>query len=337
MISISIDRAPRFIILGVQKCGTTALYDYLCLHSKVRRAQSKETHYFDWRLESAKRARLSESQRALLSRWGAESPCFEAQRAEMGPEDAHIHGAYRLLFPLEELLADPGLVSGEATPSYLLMGRPVAERIARHAPDARFVVAVRDPVKRAYSQYNMTRDPVGTPAQLQRRGFAELGDRSFDQVVDEELRAIRDAGITAESSNDAFQAFLDSVPWRSDGGFHGGHSWLLRGLYALQMRIFLEFFPPEAFCVVELEDLAADPLSVMFRIHRHLGIEEEPLPASELVPKNARSYQALSAKEQELTEFYQPFAQKWEEMCLKYGWKVRSSENSSSSSSSSSS
>src|SRR3989338_8444456 len=112
------DRAPRFIILGVQKRGTTALYDYLCEHSKVRRAKAKETHFFDWRLEAARNARLGDPLIKLLNAWGERNPAFREQLAKMSPLDAHIHSAYRLLFPLEELLLDDSLISGEATPSY---------------------------------------------------------------------------------------------------------------------------------------------------------------------------------------------------------------------------
>ena len=142
-------------------------------------------------------------------------------------------------------------------------------------------------------------------------------------MVDQELESLLEARINPDTSNDDFQAYLDKVEWGSiAGGHHGGHSWLLRGLYALQLNIYLEFFPPSAFCIVDLEELAEDANAVMHRIHRHLGIPEETLPAEELVPKNARSYRALTEKEQQLTQFFQPFMARWEEMCIRFGWKT---------------
>ena len=289
----------------------------------MRRARSKETHFFDWCLARARAARHSAEQEALLAEWALRDGGFRAALSALDPREAHLHASYRLLFPLRELAADPALVSGEATPSYLLMGRPVAALLARHAPATQFVVAVRDPVRRAYSQYNMTRDPEGTPAQLQRRGFAQLGARSFDDVVDEELAALRAAGISPATGSDDFQAYLDGVRWRNEGGYHGGHSWLLRGLYALQLGLFLEHFPPERFLIVDLDDLAQDAGAAMRRVHRHLGIAEQALPAEELTPKNARAYKAVTEKEQELYEFFAPFTAQWKALCEKHRWNIK--------------
>ena len=41
---------PGFLIVGAQKCATTSLYDFICEHPKVKPAETKEVHYFDWRL-----------------------------------------------------------------------------------------------------------------------------------------------------------------------------------------------------------------------------------------------------------------------------------------------
>jgi hypothetical protein len=40
--------APRFIILGAQKCGTTTLWDHLAQHPRAVRAAKREPHFFDW-------------------------------------------------------------------------------------------------------------------------------------------------------------------------------------------------------------------------------------------------------------------------------------------------
>lgn len=42
-----INANPDFMILGVTKCGTTSLYDYLCKHPNILHAQRKELHFFD--------------------------------------------------------------------------------------------------------------------------------------------------------------------------------------------------------------------------------------------------------------------------------------------------
>lgn len=40
---------PTYLILGVQKSGTTSLYDYLNQHPLIIRARRRETHCLDWR------------------------------------------------------------------------------------------------------------------------------------------------------------------------------------------------------------------------------------------------------------------------------------------------
>lgn len=46
----------------------------------------------------------------------------------------------------------------------------VIPRLKEVAGDTRLLVMLRDPVKRAYSHYQMAVDPEGTPAQLKSRG-----------------------------------------------------------------------------------------------------------------------------------------------------------------------
>lgn len=56
----SIDRAkhagtrpvgPAFIIIGAQKSGTTALYEYMHQHDLIVKGRRRESHAFDWRWE----------------------------------------------------------------------------------------------------------------------------------------------------------------------------------------------------------------------------------------------------------------------------------------------
>jgi|GEM_PF-1519812 len=41
------DKKVSFLICGVQKAGTTALYTYLKLHPKICMETQKEVHFFD--------------------------------------------------------------------------------------------------------------------------------------------------------------------------------------------------------------------------------------------------------------------------------------------------
>lgn len=105
-----------FLIAGVQKGGTTALYDYLADYPDVALSRRKEVHYFDDETLD----------------WNRPDP-----------------GAYHAQFD-----AANGRPCGEATPIYLYWPNALA-RICAYNPAMRLVVTLRDPVERAWSHWRM--------------------------------------------------------------------------------------------------------------------------------------------------------------------------------------
>jgi hypothetical protein len=113
---------PSFVIVSVERGGTTSLYRYLTSHPGVGEAFRKEVHYFD-------------------------------MNAVQGPD------WYRAHFPLQAWGAWARLrhgagITGEASPYYLYHPH-VPVRLARLLPDVRIVALVRNPVERAYSHYHL--------------------------------------------------------------------------------------------------------------------------------------------------------------------------------------
>ena len=105
-----------FLIAGVQKGGTTALYDYLADYPDVALSRVKEVHFFD-----------------------------DETRDWARPD----YGAYHAQF-------DPpaGRPCGEATPIYLYWPRSL-ERIFAYNPAMRLILTLRDPIERAWSHWRM--------------------------------------------------------------------------------------------------------------------------------------------------------------------------------------
>ena len=260
-------RTPRFCIIGAQKAGTTSMYDLLCRHPLVVPGRRKEPHFLDWRwnphgcVEGALAA-------------DAEAASAEGSRCTdpSGPEDgnttaaADIEGLQRqwaMYFDGAQLSANPDLVSGDATPSYLLNGELSARRMRALAPDVRLVVMLREPVERAYSHYRMCADTRGSTEQLRNRGHEHVRGLSFEEVVAEDMAALEAAGVSppppnllgtaiepdqqqkdgwAEGPDNAMEAYL------REGGrllsTHGAHSFVGRGLYVLQLLPWLKLFGP---------------------------------------------------------------------------------------------
>lgn len=106
----------NFIIAGVQKAGTTALFDHLGDAPGVSLSTVKEVHFFD------------------------------DESVDWSHPD---YTAYEARFPLVE-----GGIVGEATPIYLFWPNAL-ERICAYNPAMRIIVLLRDPVERAWSQWRM--------------------------------------------------------------------------------------------------------------------------------------------------------------------------------------
>lgn len=106
----------RFLVGGVQKGGTTALFHYLNALPGVQMAPVKECHFFD-----------------------------EEGRDWAAPD----YGAYHAGFP-----AIDARLRGEATPIYLYWPNAL-ERIARYNPRMKLIFLFRDPVERAWSHWKM--------------------------------------------------------------------------------------------------------------------------------------------------------------------------------------
>ena len=106
-----------FVIAGAQKCGTSALYDYLRLHPGIFLSEKKALRFF-----------LGQKQNWLWPRYDKLHAHFEKAR--------------------------PGQILGEATPKYIYKSAAM-KRIADYNPRMKIIMLVRDPVERAYSQWKM--------------------------------------------------------------------------------------------------------------------------------------------------------------------------------------
>lgn len=108
-----------FLVAGVQKAGTTALFSYLARHPDLSSPRKKEIHFFD----------------------------NESNLDWARPDYHRLHQFF---------LAPKGdeRIAFEATPISIFWPNAL-ERIAAYNPDMRFILIFRDPIKRAWSHWRM--------------------------------------------------------------------------------------------------------------------------------------------------------------------------------------
>ena len=112
-----------FMIVGAQKCGTTALAHFLSQHPEIGMASPKEVHLFD-------------------------SPKYSN---DWTPKQ--IDERYRPFFDH----CAGATVRGEATPIYMFLPG-IPRELKRYSPDLKLIVLLHDPVERAVSHYYMEKN-----------------------------------------------------------------------------------------------------------------------------------------------------------------------------------
>jgi len=164
------------------------------------------------------------------------------------------------------------LLAGDATPYYIL--HPQApSRAWQLIPAARIIVLLRDPVDRAYSHYHHE---------------VRLGKESL---------SFEDA-IAAEPSRIAGEVErLEAEP--SYESFNYQHfTYLERGIYADQMRRWLNYFRPDQFLVLSSEQFFKSPAVEYRKVLKFLGLPEWELPA--YPAEHVGSYSPMSATMRDL-------------------------------------
>jgi hypothetical protein len=244
---------PDFLVLGTKRGGSTSAWRYLIQHPQVmpmvtRWENLKSPHYFYWHYDK-------------------------------GPD------WYRGHFPTvaaravaQRRLGRP-VVTGESSPYYLFDPR-VPARVAADLPDARFIVLLRDPVKRAYSHYWERVDNDVEPL-------------PFDQAL-----AAEEQRVAGELDRMSAEPYYYSRA-------HDWYTYRERGIYAPQLRRWFEAVGRDRVLVLVSEDMYRDEQAAMGTMAAFLGIEGTPIP--DTTQHNYRPCEPMAPEvAAELREFYAP-------------------------------
>jgi len=218
---------------------------------------------------------------------------IEPQRKEVHFFDVNFERGeawYRAHFGLED---EPGL-NLDSSP-YYLFHPAVPQRLHALLPDARLIVLLRDPVRRAYSHYWHERG----------KGREQL---SFEEAISAEPERLgTEAARLADGSLERSYA-------------HQHYSYLARGRYAEQLERWFAVFPRAQFLVLRFEDLVQGPLATLNATLGCLGLP--PLESVNLEPRNTRRYPPLAeATAAQLRSEFEPHNRRLEALLgQKMGW-----------------
>jgi hypothetical protein len=253
---------PHYLVIGGQRCGSTYIHDRLCEHPNIVPPLTKEINFF-----------------SIAYRRG---------------EDW-----YRGFFS-KEAEDDPGrtngnrMITGEAS-GYVF--HPLAPpRIAKHLPDAKLILLLRNPVKRAYSHYQ----------HMRRVGQEDV--ETFEEAIALEPERMR--GETEREINDD--------PYFSYHRHH--HSYLTRGIYADQLEWWFDAIPRERFMIFASEEFYSDLATVLRKVTDFLELPDWT-PAVHKPPKQFGYEPLKDETRRELEEYFRPHNERLYEMLgVDLGW-----------------
>ncbi len=256
---------PHFMIIGTQKGGTTSLYQYLIEHPCIAPIWIKEPHFFDIYFYKG------------------------------------VHW-YRSHFPttVEQYYArhiqKHDLITGEASPYYLFHPQ-AAQRVAKTLPRAKFILLLRNPVDRAYSQYqHQTRQEGVEPL-----SFEEALASEEQRLAGEEEKILRD---------EKYFSFN-----------HRHYSYLARSKYIEQLPAWMDVFPREQFLILRSEDLYTDPKAIVKQTLDFLGLPSSYLK-QEYKPFNDAKYAKMApATRERLLAYFKPYNDRlYDYLGRDFGW-----------------
>lgn len=221
-------------IVGAQKAGTTALHNFLIQHPQIISSYFKEVHYFDY------------------------------ERYFNSMKDRNNFSHYRAMYPTN--INDNHLMI-DSTPSYIFKDY-IINRVHKYNPNAKIIAILRNPIKRAHSQYNHQRSLFGVV-------------ESFEECLRKE-------------------DCLDS-----NIKFSRNYSYVSRGMYYNQVKALFRLFKKENISILFSKDLKQNTDETLKEVFKFIGIKN--IQVSKKIDTNSREYPTMKEEtRQMLIEKFKP-------------------------------
>jgi hypothetical protein len=276
---------PYFLIGGFPKCGTTELFAKLTQHPLIRKGQKKEPHWWT-RYRYSKPERDFDFYKYFFKK---------SLRGVINTVDASgfhpailTEGSASTVWDNHHLFSDP------------LVLPPHLNIHAIHAvlPDVKFVLIVRNPVTRLYSDY----------LYFQRTYSPEKFHEQVVSAVEFFNACVRDPRVP-------FLSCIYAPPPSRDNPLYDR---LRIALYAVHLKVLLSVYPRENVFILQLENYMQDEISWLQKAMEFLGVQPMPAPDIAKVIQQRKAANAnksgytkagpmLNETRILLEQFYKPF------------------------------
>ena len=240
---------PDFYIIGTQKGGTSSLYDYLTTHPSIEPCYTKEPSYFDRYFERG------------------------------------LHW-YKVNFPfkINKFIATNILknkfITGEASVRYL--DHPFApQRIKEITPNAKFIILLRNPISRSFSQYSRVKGN-------------NREDLSFREAFLNE----------SKRTQEDFKKIYTNPLYYADSYFT--YSYFERGIYVDKIKRWMEVFPKEQFLIIQSEEFFKNPSKIYNDVLEFLGLIPFSIGEFKIKGKVNKNRNIDDDFRNELVEYFKP-------------------------------
>ena len=242
--------SPNFFVIGGVRCGTTSLYHYLGQHNCIKQAAYDELGYFDDNFH-------------LGLNW------------------------YRSLFPTKFMQKKieseyKKFLTYDVTPFYIY-NPLVVDRIFKFSPNAKIIAVLRNPIDRAYSNYN---------AKMQDEGDTKT---TFEEIINPEIEIIEKNKKNIDDYAFLVNTFYELL--------------LARGFYAKQLEFWFKKFPRKNILLISSEELATNTDKTISEIFEFLEVPIQKI--SDLTKQNEIKYPKMKDSTREiLINFFKPYNEK---------------------------
>lgn len=297
---------PYFFIAGFPKSGTTTLHKALQQHPEITRPTTKEPHWWT-------RVPLEDMNADYLKLTAIEYLLYFSKAAEKLATESSPKGTITYDGSQSTLWGSNFFLDNE---DYCAM--PAA--VSKILPNAKFIVVMRNPVTREYSNFFYTcgSNPNTWPENV-RRDPALM----FHQAVTTDITAFNNCLTITNNSLHKCVRWVRSVKCGCGTGHIGKR--LPIGLYYFHLHKWLQFFPREKFLFLRTEDMCRQPHRTMTRITRFLGVEQvskeqakewlcHQANSQNVYLSNPEKFEMRDETKQVLEGFYEPFNVKLAEL-----------------------